>query len=135
MDTLYANPLTAHEYPELELNGYDGPYLSVQDNSVHLLQVNQRGDIQMEILDRDAHLFKCVVENEDRDTFEFSLDHHNSFSRKKSRFEQASNIMVVSDIEGNFDALYSLLIANGVMSTDFKWIFDDGHLVILGDLM
>jgi hydrogenase maturation factor len=43
--------------------------------------------------------------------------------------------VVVSDIEGNFNALHSLLIANGVMNQQFEWIYQDGHLVVLGDLV
>lgn len=135
MDMLYANRFSLIEYPELELDGRDGPYLSVQNNSIHFLEVDQRGNVIMEIVGRNSSTFRCFVENEDEDSFEFEIDHRNSFPAKASKFEGASRIIVIADIEGNFNALYSLLISNHVMTPEFKWDFGDGRLVILGDLM
>lgn len=52
-----------------------------------------------------------------------------------SSFELPSNIFVLSDIEGNFDALRNLLWHNGVMNSQYEWTFGQGHLVVLGDIM
>lgn len=135
MDMLYSNQFSLIEYPELDLDGCDGPYLSVQNNSIHFLEVDKRGNILMEIIDRNSPTFHCFVDNDDEDSFEFEINHKNSFPVKTSKFEMTSQVMVISDIEGNFNALYSLLVTNQVMSSDFKWTFGDGQLVILGDLM
>lgn len=135
MDSLYFNQFTAVEYPELELDGADGPYLSIQNNSVHLLQVNERGDIIMEVTNPKQQPFHCFVDNQQHDHFAVSIDPSNSFAVKSSSFEQASRIIVISDIEGNFDALHSLLIANSVMNLKYEWTFGDGQLVLLGDMM
>lgn len=135
MDMLYSNQFSLIEYPELDLDGCDGPYLSVQNNSIHFLEVDKRGDIIMEIVDRNSPSFSCFVDNEDEDAFDFEINHKNSFPIKTSKFEMTSRVIVISDIEGNFNALYSLLLTNHVMTEDFKWSFNDGQLVILGDLM
>src|SRR5437879_2067706 len=116
MDMLYANRFTAAEYPELELDGYDGPYLSLFNNSIHLLQVNGRCDINIEIFNQSTPSFDCTVDNEDEDRFAFSIYRHNSQVAKSSKFEPSSSIMVISDIEGNFNALYTLLLTNKVMN-------------------
>lgn len=135
MDSLYFNQFTAVEYPELELDGADGPYLSVQNNSIHFLQVNERGDIIRQIANRNGQPYQCLVDNRQHDHFAVTVDNINSFAVKSSEFEQAPRVIVISDIEGNFDALYSLLIANSVMNVQYQWIFGDGQLVLLGDMM
>lgn len=135
MDMLYANQFSPIEYPELDLDGHDGPYLSIQNNSIHFLQVDKRGDITMRIVGRNSRTFRCFAENEDEDSFEFTIDRLNSFPAKASKFGPASRTVVISDIEGNFNALHSLLLSSHVMNSKFKWTFGDGHLVILGDLM
>lgn len=133
MDALYANQFTAIEYPAFELKGFDGPYLSVHNNSVHILRVNERGDISMSI-DEGVRSFSCIVDNEDQDSFTVTIDANNS-SSGPCKFEMSSQILVVSDIEGNFNPLYSLLIVNGVMDENYQWTFEDGQLVVLGDLV
>jgi hypothetical protein len=52
---------------------------------------------------------------------------------EKSEFRRVKNLVVVSDIEGNFGALRKLLQANKVIDADFNWTFGDGHLVLTGD--
>ncbi len=47
----------------------------------------------------------------------------------------ADKILVMSDIEGNFSAFYELLISAGVIDLNADWIFGNGHLAILGDMV
>jgi|1048.fasta_scaffold04578_3 hypothetical protein len=42
-------------------------------------------------------------------------------------------ILVLSDIEGNFEAFKRLLLGAGVLNNNFEWSFGKGHLVLLGD--
>ncbi len=51
-----------------------------------------------------------------------------------SVFGPAKKLLVLSDIEGEFAALRSLLLANKVIDKQYNWIFGKGHLVIAGDL-
>ncbi|MEX0273327.1 MAG: metallophosphoesterase, partial [Flavobacteriaceae bacterium] len=44
-------------------------------------------------------------------------------------------IFVTSDIEGNFNAFYSMLTGNGIMDRDYNWTFGTGHLVVAGDMV
>ncbi len=43
--------------------------------------------------------------------------------------------LAMSDIEGNFYALRSMLLAQGVMNANYEWTFGEGHLVMDGDLV
>lgn len=49
-------------------------------------------------------------------------------------YPAARKILVLSDIEGNFDAFRKLLRNNGVIDDNFNWAFGDGHVVFAGDM-
>ncbi len=52
-----------------------------------------------------------------------------------AEYPMPSKLIAVSDIEGNFEKFYKLLIANKVIDKNYNWIFGNGHLVIVGDLV
>jgi hypothetical protein len=63
--------------------------------------------------------------------FSFRLKHDKY--NEPVEFNHPGKIFVVADIEGNFYSFCRLLIMNGVIDNSFKWTYDDGHLVIVGD--
>ena len=46
-----------------------------------------------------------------------------------------SKLMVLSDLEGNFKAFKQFLLGNGIIDTDGRWAWGDGHLVLVGDIV
>lgn len=50
------------------------------------------------------------------------------------KFAATPRVFAISDIEGNADALVSLLIAGGVVDSQLEWKFGDGRVVFVGDL-
>lgn len=48
-------------------------------------------------------------------------------------YKTTPQLFVVSDIKGNFRPFYKLLIKNRIINRYFQWIFDEGHLVVLGN--
>jgi len=52
-----------------------------------------------------------------------------------AEYPMPSKLIAVSDIEGNFEKFYKLLNANKVIDKNYNWIFGNGHLVIVGDLV
>ena len=64
----------------------------------------------------------------------FHVQLKKDLQNEKSEFPKVKNLLVLSDIEGNFDALRKLLQANKVIDENFTWKFGDGHLVLTGDL-
>jgi hypothetical protein len=71
------------------------------------------------------------LENHNRKYFTFSLKQ--KLNNENAEYPQASKIIAISDIEGNFEALRKLLLFNHVIDKNYHWIFENGHLVILGD--
>lgn len=49
-------------------------------------------------------------------------------------FSDISKIMAVSDVHGEFDLFTDILLKSGVIDTEGRWIWGDGHLVIAGDV-
>lgn len=49
-------------------------------------------------------------------------------------FDGVSRIFAVSDIHGEYDALVDLLVNAGIIDEDLSWAWEDGHLVIVGDI-
>ncbi|MDP8242156.1 MAG: metallophosphoesterase, partial [Candidatus Celaenobacter antarcticus] len=77
--------------------------------------------------------FKVVVPNETHDIFYFTLQ--DSLKIYPACYPESNKIFAVSDIEGNFNALVSLLRGNGIIDENYNWSFGNGHLVINGDLV
>lgn len=49
-------------------------------------------------------------------------------------FSDVSKIMAISDVHGEFDLFTDILLKGGVIDTEGRWIWGDGHLVIVGDV-
>lgn len=65
------------------------------------------------------------------DKFSFPL--RDKIRVEKYDYSMPERMLVVSDIEGNFEAFKQLLLAGKVINKDFKWTFGEGHLVLDGD--
>jgi hypothetical protein len=63
----------------------------------------------------------------------FSIRLKNKLVNERPVYSHPSKVLALSDIEGNFEVLCKLLIKNKVINKYFEWIYDKGHLVIVGD--
>jgi hypothetical protein len=117
------------------LNGWDGPYLFRNENQMEVINVvkNKKEFIlkkSVEQLDMTTQ-FLCQI---DADlAFEFPI--RNEYLPDTSYYSMPNKLIAISDIEGNFNAFYSFLLANSVMDEAMNWRFEDGHLVLIGDFM
>ncbi len=124
------NPDPLYDYSHYR----EGPYVFLKNHNfelVHFDRINQ-------IWTPDT-----ILQNQSKDTVWVGNPTGNPFPVKlHSRAESHSEyvypycdmMLLISDIEGNFEALYHLLRNNGVMDEAFHWSFGSGHLVLLGDL-
>jgi hypothetical protein len=62
-----------------------------------------------------------------------SLKLKQDLSNEPCVYNKPSKILALSDIEGNFMSFLKLLLYNKVIDKYLSWIFEDGHLVIVGD--
>lgn len=121
----------------IPLLSVDGPYLFRNEKQSKILSVI-KGVETFQLIEEYIEVTKetqltCVVDNEDKDVFTVPIMHQ--IRAPKSRFKQPEKLLAISDIEGNFNAFYSLLIANGVMDKSYNWSYGKGHLVLIGDFM
>lgn len=122
----------SEETPEYSLDGIDGPYIFNKTSSVIVYAVDANDTLTLREAIR-SDTFKVVVPNETNDTFFFTLQ--DSLKIYPAKYPQVNKIFAVSDIEGNFNALVSLLQGNGIIDENYNWVFGNGHLVVNGDLV
>jgi hypothetical protein len=87
---------------------------------VKALHYSERKDISL----------NCQVP-ETNDAFSFLL--HEKQEVEATTYPTPSRLLALSDIEGDFQALKTMLIGAQVMDAQFNWSFGNGHLVLLGD--
>ncbi len=120
------------------LNEIDGPYIYGKNDSLSIITVQKDKDSSFYIFNTtlkriSGQQFTCNVNNSDKDSFSFSLI--DSYKFPKTVYKSPEKLFVTSDIEGNFNAFYSLLVSNNVMDENYNWVFGRGHLVICGDMV
>lgn len=119
------------------LHSLDGPYIYSHNDSLTIISVEQRKNDSFFIntaktKKSKGQEFISRVNNSDGDQFSFTLT--KEYKVPNDVYEPQDKIFVTSDIEGNFNTFYSLLLGNKVMDKDYNWIYGDGHLVICGDM-
>ncbi|TNE64636.1 MAG: metallophosphoesterase [Bacteroidetes bacterium] len=65
------------------------------------------------------------------DSFTFPLQ--KKLKVEKDKYQMPDRMLVLSDIEGNFEAFKIMLQGAKVIDEDFNWIYGDGHLMLVGD--
>jgi len=121
----------------LVLKSIDGPYLFRDQKGAKLINVVESAT-QFHIIEENLEINKnttieCVVDNKEKDIFSIPL--MEKIKSPKSSYKTPEKLLSISDIEGNFNAYYSLLVANEVMDENFNWTFGKGHLVLNGDFV
>lgn len=116
------------EKKTFNLNGIDGPYIIGNK----LYEVNKNNKFQTRAVDRNDSLL-VKVNNFDNEQFTVLLN--DSINFQFANYEMPEKLIVISDIEGNFDGFSSFLINNGVIDKNFNWIFENGHLLLNGDFV
>jgi hypothetical protein len=118
--------------------GADGPYVFEEDEkSLRVVRVRQQAGrfvLDDQRLSAKAEpLLTVHVDNAARDSFAFRLQ--KKIKTPPDIYRMPAKLLAISDIEGNFDAFYSLLVGNGVMDKNYRWTFGKNHLVLVGDFV
>lgn len=110
---------------------FTGPYIFLKEDRLHMKWVEEGKSKSKEIL--NAELMEAG--------FDLYLDPE-SIKRKMRQipdFDQdykgVNNLVVISDIHGQFDLMVELLQSHGVIDEKLNWSFGQGHLVINGDVL
>jgi len=114
--------------------GTDGPYVFYRDNKVVVKYVVMRDTaakaITRNYTHKEAVELSCFIP-ETKDKFSFSI--REKLEESPTHYPASKRLLALSDIEGNFLALKTMLLSAGVMDEQFNWTFGDGDLVLLGD--
>jgi cytochrome oxidase Cu insertion factor (SCO1/SenC/PrrC family) len=109
----------------------DGPYVFHNGDSITAYSIsgasitnNRFGKAKTQMLQSQTDILNK--------TFSFPLKQ--SLIIPQSEYDRPEKLLVLSDIEGNFDAIRKLLQANKIIDGNFNWIFGKGHLVFAGDM-
>ena len=95
------------------INFSDGPYIFIKKN-----KLIEKSIINGQVMSKGIDINKY-------DTIYYP---------SKSSFSKVKKIAALSDIHGQFDLLIQLLKNNKIIDKNLNWNFNDGHLVIVGDV-
>ena len=115
----------------------DGPYVFYKENYILVKSiVVKRGkptvqSAQFNLAEKEEVSLSCTFR--EHPAWNFSTRLKSALGTAPSVYPPAEKILAISDIEGNFDAFRSLLLANGVIDSKYNWTFGKGHLVLVGD--
>lgn len=123
----------SHNLPEEQ---HDGPYVQYNGDQIlinYIIENNGTKTVKKETvpLQQKDKLSLNVMTDIPGKSFQVNLK--KKLQNDKSEFSRPAKLFVLSDIEGNFGAFRKLLQANKIINEDFKWKFDNGHLVLVGD--
>jgi hypothetical protein len=112
----------------------DGPHVFYRGNKILVKYVLRRdtGFIAKTLtFDEKKDISLTCQVPETGDSFSFLL--RDNLNESPTSYPTPSRLLALSDIEGDFLALKTMLIGAKVIDNKFNWTFGDGHLVLLGD--
>ncbi|MBW2998368.1 metallophosphoesterase [Candidatus Woesearchaeota archaeon] len=110
----------------------DGPYIFLENERVVVKWI-QHNELRFKIIRKNNYkIIKKKFELEFNPSWIDDLN--NSKNNYTQTFSGVENLVAVSDVHGQFDLLIKLLKQHKVIDNHFNWAYDDGHLVILGDV-
>jgi hypothetical protein len=112
----------------------DGPWVFYKNNTITAKTItsnNGRLQVQSVVLpNKKKAVLTCYVAETD-DHFTFHLK--DTLKTEPALFSASNQMMVLSDIEGNFKGFKQMLVSAGVVTPLLKWKYGNGHLVLVGD--
>ena len=112
----------------------DGPHVLYRGQKVVVKYVETRDTIvratSQTFNDRASVILTCRVPDSD-DAFMFGLQ--DTLRIEPDEYPMPARMLVLSDIEGNFEGFKTMLLGAKVIDKNFNWTFGKGHIVLLGD--
>ncbi len=112
----------------------DGPYVFYQGDQIVVRYIVPRDTglkvVTRQFSSRESVVLTCSVP-ETGDYFSFPLS--GSIESPPTRHDSPPRALVISDIEGNFRALKTMLQGGGVVDGQLNWSYGNGSLILTGD--
>lgn len=126
------------DIPDANNATIDGPYVLYRNDSVFVKYIDDNSGAKLVRTDSmqasQKSSLKLVV-NSDLPGKSFTVQLKQKHSNEKSEYRDVKKMLVISDIEGNFEAFRKLLQANGVIDENFNWTYGKDHVVFTGDFV
>jgi len=116
----------------------DGPYVLYGNDSVFVKYIEDNAGAKTVKTDGTPAAMKNNITlqvNTDIPGKTFTVQLKQKLSDEKSEHKGIKKMLVISDIEGNFEAFRKLLQGNGVIDENFNWTYGKDHLVLVGDFV
>jgi len=116
----------------------DGPYVLYRNDSVFIKYIEDNSGTRSVKTDSMPASMRSGINlqvNTDIPGKTFNVQLKQKLSNEKSEYNGVKKMLVISDIEGNFEALRKLLQGNKVIDENFNWTFGKDHLVLAGDFV
>lgn len=123
---------------ERPVPGVDGPYAFRTRTGYLVVAMRRTGKAvrlrTMPLLAQPLPLLEVEVDNLARTRFRVPLREAEA-PASAVHPGNPSRLLMLSDIEGEFDKLVALLRAQGVVDQELRWRYGDGHVALAGDLV
>ena len=116
----------------------DGPYVLYRNDSVFVNYIEDTGGTKSVRTENTLSSAKNTITlqvNTDIPGKTFTVQLKEKLSNEKTEYNGIKKMLVLSDIEGNFEAFRKLLQGNHVIDDNFNWTFGKDHLVLVGDFV
>ncbi len=126
--------MAGNPYVDISKADVDGPHVFYRGKNILVKSVLKR-DTTLSLktqtfTDKGTITLVCNIPST-RDVFSFPLQKKLRVDSEK--YPMPKKLLALSDIEGNFAALKTMLQGAYVIDEDFNWTYGDGHLVLVGD--
>lgn len=112
-----------------KLHHTDGPYISLKEDGREIMRVSQKGISRERYTDLTQPF--SVQSHSGEIIFDVKLHTPRTPEWKST---QSGDILILSDPHGNLEAFVSILNAQNVIDDNYKWVFGQNHLVVIGDV-
>jgi len=116
----------------------DGPYVFYRGRQVIVKSVVRSGDDYVAVRDSFGIAVKAKkmlpVQVDGHPEWDFTVQLKKQINNEPMNSAGAANVLVLSDIEGEFEPFRNLLLANHVIDEQYRWTFGKGQLMVAGDL-
>lgn len=130
----------AHRFQIMEKPGLsaEGPHVFRHDGGYEVLATQQRADawrlIRTQLPASPLPTLSVQVGNASKTRFQVTLRPVSS-ARSAVHLGNPSRLLMLSDMEGEFDRFTALLRAQDVIDDGLHWRYGDGHVALVGDFV
>jgi hypothetical protein len=114
-----------------EVSSNDGPYLFWNDELAQMLWI-ENGELHERQFDFSNQFVQTIRLKFSDLTYRIAKEKPIS---DPSEFQNVTKFFAIADIHGQFSIMIQLLRAHKIINSTNDWIFEDGHLVIIGDIL